>query len=248
MYIADCHLHTIYSDGSLEMRELIDLMGQQGFGAIAITDHLCEEKTFLGKTAKFLNKTLTKRTFSLYLEEIQEEAERAWKLYRMMVVPGVEITKNSFSHNNSAHIIALDIKKYINPDLPLNEVILEIHRQGGLAIAAHPVQTHKMEHQTFQLWNQRHELVDLMDAWEVASGRTIFKEVENSGLPMIANSDLHHIKQLESWKTVFHGEKHVGALKEAIIKQELEIQYFKPASSKLQQFIAEVLKKPALAY
>lgn len=228
MFLADMHLHTNYSDGHLEMKDLVDLMGQSGVGMIAITDHLCEEKTLLGKTANWLNKTLTRKTWDTYIEEIEEQAERAWRLYKMLVLPGVEFTKNSFSHKNSAHIVALDIKDYINPDLPLNQIIDEVHNQGGLAIAAHPVFTERVEHQTLHLWHRREELVKKLDAWEVASGPRLFREVQKSGYRMLANSDLHHPRQLESWKTLFHGEKHVEKLKQDIRKQNIDFHYFKP--------------------
>lgn len=235
MFLADFHLHSQFSDGSLTIPELVDLMGKNGMGAIAITDHLCERKTFLGKAAHVMSKSLSQKNFNDYLKLISEEAERAWELYRMLVIPGVEITKNSFSHKHSAHILAIDIYEYIDPDLPLSEVIDAIHAQGGLAIAAHPVSTGKAEHQTHQLWNAREELKHQIDAWEVASGRTLFSEVQKSGLPMIANSDLHDKRQIESWKTVFTSEKTSSAIKNAIVQQDLRFQYYQPAATGFKQ-------------
>lgn len=231
MFLADLHLHTKYSDGTLSIRELVDLMGRHGMGAIAITDHLCEEKTFLGKSARLLSKTLTKHTFAQYLAEIKSEAVRAWAEYRMLVIPGVEITKNSFSHKNSAHILALDIKEYIEPDLGIEDLVAEIHRQGALAIAAHPVNTGQLESQTYQLWNDRKKFAPLFDAWEAASGPHLFSEVRDSGLPIIANSDLHRPQQIESWKTAFKTEKTAQAIKQAIFQQDLEIHYYQASMS-----------------
>jgi hypothetical protein len=243
MFLADLHLHTNSSDGSLSLRDLVDLMGKHGMGAIAITDHLCEHKTFLGKSASLLSRTLKKNNFPRYLSEIKDEAQRAWEMYRMLVIPGVEITKNSFSHKNSAHILGIDIKEYINPDLPIEKVIEEIHAQGGLAIAAHPVNTRLTEHQTYQLWNDREKLAPLIDAWEVASGNILFPEVQKSGLPIIANSDLHKPHQVESWKTAFTTEKSVDALKQAVKAQDLEIHYYQPAISRgLNKFAPPALK------
>ena len=228
MFYADFHLHTNYSDGELSIRDLVDLMGRNGMGAIAITDHLCEQKTFLGKSARFLAKTLTKDSFPFYMEAIRNEARRAWREYGMLVVPGVEITKNSFSHKDSAHILAIDIHSYIDPDQSIEDIIHQIHSQGGLAIAAHPVSTGVSEHQTYHLWNNREKYSPLFDAWEVASGNIIFKDVQRSGLPMIANSDLHRPQQIESWKTMFSVEKDIAAIKQAIINQDLQFSYFRP--------------------
>jgi 3',5'-nucleoside bisphosphate phosphatase len=229
MFLGDFHLHSNFSDGELTIPQLVDLMGQNGIGAIAITDHLCEEKTFLGKAARFLAKTLTKSTFQSYLETIHSEAERAWRQYKMLVIPGVEITKNSFSHKNSAHILALGIHEYINPDTPLRNIIQNIKAQGGLAIAAHPVYTGKSEHQTHLLWNQQEELKDQIDLWEVASGPRLFPEVQKSALKKIANSDLHRAENLRSWKTAFSCEKHPEAIRQALLTQNVEFKYFEPA-------------------
>ncbi len=226
MFLGDFHLHSTFSDGELTIPQLVDLMGQNGVGAIAITDHLCEEKTFLGKAARFLDKTLTRKTFPAYMALLNSERERAWKQYRMLLMAGVEITKNSFSHNDSAHILALDIQEFIQPDKPLREILLDIKAQGGLAIAAHPVFTGKSEHQTHLLWNQKEELRGSIDLWEVASGPRLFQEVQRSDLRKIANSDLHRAEQIRSWKTRFSCEKNVDAIKEALLKQDIDFQYF----------------------
>lgn len=234
MFLGDFHLHSNFSDGDLTIPQLVDLMGQNGIGAIAITDHLCEEKTFLGKAARFLDKTLTKKTFPDYMALIKSEAQRAWKQYRMVVIPGVEITKNSFSHKNSAHILALDIHEYINPDKPLREILLNIKSQGGLAVAAHPVNTGKSEHQTRLLWNQQKELGDLIDLWEVSSGPRLFPEVQKSQLRKVANSDLHRAEQIRSWKTSFYCEKNVESIKAALLQQNIEFKYFEPQKQTLR--------------
>ncbi len=229
MYLGDFHLHSTFSDGELTIPQLVDLMGKSGIGAIAITDHLCEENTFLGKAAHWLDKSLTKKTFPLYLQTIRSEAERAWKQYKMLVIPGVEITKNSFSHNSSAHILAFDVHEYINPNTPLRDILLNIKSQGGLAIAAHPVHTGKSEHQTHLLWNQREELKDVIDLWEIASGPRLFPQVQRSSFKKIANSDLHRAEQVRSWKTAFNCEKHKEAIKHALLEQNIEFKYFEPA-------------------
>jgi len=67
----------------------------------------------------------------------------------------------------------------------------KIRGQGGIAVAAHPVSTRKLEFQTYHLWNRRDELAQEFDAWEVASGPHLFDEVKESRLPVLATSDLH---------------------------------------------------------
>jgi predicted metal-dependent phosphoesterase TrpH len=230
MFLADFHLHTNQSDGKLSLSELIDLCGQRGFGAIAVTDHLCERKSVLGKAARYLGCSLTEETFQPHMEEIAEEADRAWRQYRMRVLPGFEITKNSVSNHRSAHVLALGISTYIDPNLEIPELCRAIRAAGGLAIAAHPVSTRRMEKQTYHLWDRRHELAQEFDVWEVASGPHLFPEVLHSGLPMIANSDLHLPGQISSWKTVLHCERHPEAILEAIRRQDVQFSFYQDAA------------------
>jgi PHP family Zn ribbon phosphoesterase len=226
MLMTDLHIHSNFSDGKLSIPEIVDFYGMRGFNIIAITDHLCEENTFLGKASSFLDKTLTRHTFSDYLKEIENEGKRAMKLYGMLVIPGVELTKNSFSFHRSAHILALGISEYIELEGNISELIDRIHQQGAIAIAAHPVSTRKLEHQTYHLWDNRVELAEKFDAWEVASGPHLFEEVLSSGLPMIANSDFHQPKHIRSWKTLLDCELNFKSLKSAIRSQKIELFFY----------------------
>lgn len=226
MYFADFHMHSQYSDGVLTLRQLVDLYGQRGFGSIAITDHACETKGLLGRSAHLLNKTLTQNNFQKYLDDIAQEAERAWKLYKMVVIPGVEITKNSLFNHRSAHVLALGVQKWISPDQEIEGILHDIANQGGLSVAAHPVDTKKWEAQTYHLWDKREELGNKFDAWEVASGPHLFEEVKQSGLRLLANSDLHHPRQINSWKTLCSAERKPEAIFEAIRGQKIEFRQF----------------------
>lgn len=183
----------------------------------------------LGKAASYLEKTLSEQTFPLYLEEIQEQAERAWVKYKMVLIPGVEFTKNSFAHKDSAHFLGLGISEFIDPDQDVVDITRQIREQGGIAIAAHPVSTRRFEPQTYYLWHNRHELQPEFDAWEVASGPHLFDEVIESRMPFIANSDLHHPLQVDSWKTVVHAPRHPGAILQAIKQQRVDVRFYKDA-------------------
>jgi hypothetical protein len=227
MFLADFHIHSTFSDGKLTVAELVDLYGTRGFGAIAITDHLCEERTWLGKAARRIGNTLIPQTFGNYLETLAEQAERAWRLYRLVVLPGFELTKNHFFNDRSAHVVALGVRGYLQADNSPARLARSIRDQGGLAVAAHPVPTRRLEKQTYQLWSRRHELSKEFDAWEVASGSHLFPEVLESGLPLIASSDLHVARQLSSWKTTLDCERHPEAILEAIRRQRLGVAFFR---------------------
>lgn len=236
MFLGDFHVHTNRSDGKVPLREVVDLYGQNGFGAIAITDHLCDRKSVLGKASRYLGFSLNEENFAEHMNDLRLEAARAWKEYRMVVLPGYEITKNSVSNHRSAHVLALGTDQYVDPNLDTRELCAAIRAVGGLTIAAHPVFSRKMEKQTYYLWDRREELKDCFDAWEVASGPHLFPEVMNSGLPMIANSDLHHPKQMTSWKTVLRCEREPAAILAAIRAQEIEFAFYTANAAERDKF------------
>jgi predicted metal-dependent phosphoesterase TrpH len=226
MFLGDFHIHSTFSDGKLDVPQIVELYGQRGFGAIAITDHLCESDTVLGKASSYLGCTLTPATFPIYLNILKTEAERAWDQYRMVVIPGVELTKNSISNHRSAHVLALGIHSYLSADGDVFDLTRSIRAQGALAVAAHPVWTRVIEKQTYHLWDRREELKEAFDAWEVASGHYLFEEVRKSNLPIIASSDFHRRAQLSSWKTCLEGERHPEAILQAIRRQALGYRYY----------------------
>lgn len=227
MFLADLHVHSNFSDGKLSVPELVDFYGERGFGAIAITDHICETKSFLGLAANFLKCTLDQEKFPHYISTLEQEAQRAYDLYKMVVIPGFELTKNSVSFYKSAHILGLGVRKFIDANDTVENLSAKIRGLGGLSIAAHPVSTRRTEAQTYYLWDRREELASHFDAWEVASGTHFSSEVEDSGLPMLATSDFHHPKHITGWKTVFNCEKSEIAILNAIKKQELQFHFFR---------------------
>lgn len=229
-FLADLHVHSTFSDGKLTIPELVDFYGRRGFGAIAITDHICEDRTFLGVAASYLKLSLTEETFPTYLALLQEEAQRAWQKYEMVVIPGFELSKNSWFNHRSAHILGLGVHEFVSADGDIYSLLRGIREQGGLSIAAHPVSTGKLEPQTYHLWSHRDELASEFDAWEVASGVRFFDEVFESGLPIVASSDLHHPSQIHSWKTVFDCERHPAAIFEAIRVQDLRLTFYRDPS------------------
>ena len=226
MILSDFHIHSNFSDGKHSIPEIVDFYGKRGFGAIAITDHLCETGTFLGKAATYFERTLTPATFPFYLEILKSEKKRALNQYGMILIPGVEVTKNSISNHRSAHVIGLGISEWIDANLPIHEILTQLKRQDAVTIAAHPVSNRKFEKQTLHLWDQRELYAPLFDAWEVGSGVSFFEEVARSGLPMIASTDLHRFSQINGWKSVVKAQAKPDLILEAIQKQNLSFRYY----------------------
>ena len=228
MILCDFHVHSTWSDGRLTVSELVDLYGSEGFGALAITDHVCEAESFLGRAAAVLGQTLTPATFEAYRKDLLEQRERAWKQYRMILLSGFEYSKNTVLNSRSAHVLCVGADPWNMADGPVETLCEGIRSRGGIAVAAHPVSTRKWEKQTYFLWDRREELKDHFDAWEVASGPHLFTEVLRSGLPVLANSDLHSPRQLRSWKTVLDCERQPEAILRAIRRQQVSFRFFEP--------------------
>ena len=67
----------------------------------------------------------------------------------------------------------------------------------------------------------KNHLSNARSAHYLGSGRKTYREVMESGLPILANSDLHHLKQLDSWKTLIYADKNSESIFDAIRQQRL---------------------------
>jgi 3',5'-nucleoside bisphosphate phosphatase len=224
--LCDFHTHTTWSDGRLSIRELVDLYGQTGrFDVVAITDHVLRKNDALAQAATIA--TFGRRRFSVpedafteYLGEIAEEAQRARRLYGLLVLPGIEVTRNHVRAKKNAHIIALGVRQFISADQSPEEVLREIRRQGAVSIACHPHHrtTRRIEISTCYLWDNRDRLADLVDLWEAANRDDLFSVTSLKHFPYIANSDFHRPRHLYSWKTLVRSRKNWASLKTALLR------------------------------
>ncbi len=222
---ADLHIHSNFSDGVLSIANIVDLYGRNGFNVIAITDHLSETKSLIGRFSRTMNYSLDKDKFLLYLNEVKIQKQRALEQYGMNVLFGYEITKNYFSNSRSCHVLILGVEEYISPDLEIEEIIQIAKSKDGLVIAAHPFHTGDLEFQTFYLWSRREQLRHLIDAWEVSYRDKVSADVMKSGLPLIASSDFHNMKHFSSWKTRLFCKNSFSEIKKSIRNQELDFFY-----------------------
>ena len=51
-----------------------------------------------------------------YADEIRREAERAWRTYGMLVLPGAEMTRNTINRDTSVHVLALGLHEFLSAD------------------------------------------------------------------------------------------------------------------------------------
>jgi len=217
MLLCDFHIHTNYSDGSLQLRKTIDLFGQAGFDVIAITDHVVSAESYYGKVANRFSFSVREDNFNSYLTHLREESERAWAKYGLLVLPGVEITKSSLSSDQSAHVLLIDIKNFVSATWDFEKIFLEAKKQDALIIACHPHHTSElMVIDTLYLWNHRQKYARYIDAWEIANRDDVFNVISLKRYPYIAGSDFHRARHLYSWKTLLNCEKEIEAVKQCI--------------------------------
>lgn len=218
--LCDFHVHTLWSDGRLSIREVVDLYGRTGqFDVIAITDHVLMKRDLLARAGKLASLGLkqfsvTQDRFPSYLAEIASEARRARELYDLLVIPGVEVTQNHLRSHKNSHIVALNVREWISADQSADDILHAIRRQGALSIACHPHHrtTRRIEIGTCFLWEHRKRLAGLVDVWEAANRDDLFSVTSLKHYPYVANSDFHKPKHLYSWKTLLRCDKQWDAI------------------------------------
>jgi hypothetical protein len=216
MLLCDFHVHTTYSDGVLPLPEVVDLFGRSGHDVIAITDHIVNRDNPLGRIAHAIRHSLNPETWKRYFDQIRSEAERAWRSYGMLVLPGAEMTRNTINRDTSVHILALGLEDYLPADGDPLELLREIRGRGAVSVACHPHEMSEFYANTFYLWNRRKLVSKLVDLWEVACRWDLFPVVSREKLPHIASSDFHRPEHLYAWKTLLPAQKNPASVLDAL--------------------------------
>ena len=212
MLLADFHIHTTWSDGKLSVPEVVDLFGRSGHDVIAITDHVVNADTVIGKVTHRFGLTITPENFRAYREELERERRRAWDRYRMILLPGFELTQNTCTRRGSAHVLALGIDDFISANGTVEEMLERARGASRIVVACHPHEQSDWYANTFYLWNRRSEVAELVDLWEVACRFDLFPPVARAKFPFIGNSDFHREEHLYAWKTLLPCEKREEAV------------------------------------
>lgn len=129
--LCELHAHTTWSDGLLTVRELVDLYGRAGFDVLAVTDHVVREPAPGCRSVNAGN-------FEVYLGEIEDEAERAWWAYGMLVLPGLELTDDDPRPERAAHVVAVGVEEFFGLEEGLDAALASARGEGALLIGAHP--------------------------------------------------------------------------------------------------------------
>ena len=220
-HLIDLHIHSNFSDGKLSIADIVDLYGSKGFSAVAITDHLADSKTLTGFVTRKLKLSLNESNMDQYLATLREEKIRALGKYNMLLIPGVEITLNSWSRSQGAHLVFLNVDKFIDPNQDIETLLKQ--NKNFFSIAAHPLWEKSFEFKTTYLWENRQRFEKYFDAWECATANHFSQQVYMSGYPVIASSDFHGPTPFASWKSqIYCKELSVDALFEKIKNKQVE--------------------------
>ncbi|MGZ8869254.1 MAG: PHP domain-containing protein, partial [Thermoanaerobaculia bacterium] len=220
MMLADFHIHTTWSDGKLSIPEVVELFGRSGHDVIAITDHIVNSDSIIGRLTHRWQLTLTPETFPAYREEIERAKRRAWDEYRMIVIAGTELTQNAVTRRNSAHVLALGVDDFISANGTVEEMLARARTRSRILVACHPNEMSDWYANTFYLWNRRAEVSEIIDLWEVACRWDLFPQVSRAKFPYIGNSDFHKPEHLWAWKTLLPCEKSHEAVLQTLKRGE----------------------------
>jgi predicted metal-dependent phosphoesterase TrpH len=225
--LCDFHIHTKFSDGEMDMEDVVDFYGERNFDVIAITDHALDRVS--SKVPQCIIPTgwiANKKDFNKYQKRLNENTKRAWLKYNMLVIPGMEITNYILNQ----HILILGVKEYICPCVLTSKTLsLYKEQQDVFVIGAHPFYPTR-----FKLgsgtWKAMRKLRGLIDAWELGNDNDVFPHVLRAGVPYVANSDFHgHEKYggIDSWKNLIYAEKDIDSIRNAILNKHVAVFKYK---------------------
>ena len=80
--LCELHAHTRWSDGTLSIRELVDLYGRSGFDVLCLADHLVRVPDGVSRPRG----EITAESHGRYLAENRERAARAWLRYALLAL------------------------------------------------------------------------------------------------------------------------------------------------------------------
>ena len=191
--LCELHAHTTWSDGSLTPRELCDLYGRAGFDVLAITDHTEPDGS------------IQEHDFDAYLAEVAEEAERARRLYDLLVIPGLELTLENDDPLLAGHALALGLRSFVDVTDGLEPALRAARAHGAALVAAHPYlpdEAHTSSRRTAAFAADPDRWAPLVDRFELFNRDTLFGWVAAAKLPAVACGDFHILDHLATWKTL----------------------------------------------
>jgi histidinol phosphatase-like PHP family hydrolase len=209
-YKADFHVHTTYSDGSVNPAGRVAEAWYDGLDIVAITDHLESHsgvRRFFKVTAPYnKNKKPTRYQapgstampkngidpgLKIDFNAIHKEAESAnrSKGYGLLLVKGCEMARNKEKLGHYNALFVEDLNTIYNFDI--KESFKNVKQQGGLIVHNHPGNVERYETE----WHTNTRKEGLIHGVEVANGLRYYPQMVNrcvnEKLFMLGNTDAH---------------------------------------------------------
>jgi predicted metal-dependent phosphoesterase TrpH len=184
---ADMHVHSLYSDGTASVAQILEHVEQHtDLDVIAITDH-------------------ERIDGALRAAELHAAGD-----YSFDLVIGEEVT------TRRGHVLALFVTERIPALRPLAETLRAIHAAGGVAIAAHPLAPLPLsvgkrslrrvrDHAHEDVYFDALELFNPSYAGRTRQGARMDLNAAELGLPGVGNSDAHVLDGIGTGFTTFAG-------------------------------------------
>ncbi len=245
-YKADFHVHTTYSDGSVNPAGRVAEAWYDGLDIVAITDHLESHsgvRRFFKVTAPY-NKSKKPTRYlppgstampkngidpglKIDFNAIHKEAESAnrSKGYGLLLVKGCEMARNKEKLGHYNALFVEDLNTIYNFDI--RESFKNVKKQGGLIVHNHPGNVARYETE----WHASARKEGLIDGVEVANGLRYYPQMVNrcvdEKLFMLGNTDAHALtghrfSSMGCYRTmtlVLAKELTTEAVKEALLKR-----------------------------
>ncbi len=208
VYKADFHTHTIYSDGNITPSLRVREAWNDGLDILSITDHIEYRRIerdlikYMGEYIKEEYRNLPKgvntnlqgvaadeRGILVNLNQGYEEAVESNQQYGMLIVRGVEITRNE-GHYNA--IFTTDNNKIYHPDI--KQSIKNAVDQGAFVFQNHPKNDKSTSTSMTPLAEELHNS-GLVTGMEIGNGWAFWGRLVpyciKNNVPMFSNSDGH---------------------------------------------------------
>jgi 3',5'-nucleoside bisphosphate phosphatase len=216
--LCELHAHTRWSDGELDVAELVDLHGRNGFDVLCVTDHVVRSSDPWRENGG--TRSVDEGNWGAYLAEVEREAARAWRTYGLLVLPGLELTFNDEEPVQAAHAVAVGLREFVSVDLGIAEAMRTAAQAGAAVIAAHPFHTEGAPGvevpapRLTRRFSRDPALCELAHRFELFNREQLFGWVADARLPAVACGDFHRPEHLGGWKTLLpsrHEEEPVVA-------------------------------------
>jgi predicted metal-dependent phosphoesterase TrpH len=215
--LCELHAHTRWSDGDLTVAELVDVHGRSRFDVLCVTDHVVRSDDPWREQEGLLFSSVDEESWPHYLADIEREADRAWRTYGMLVVPGLELTFNDDEPVMAAHAVAVGLREFVSVDDGIAEAMRTATEAGAAIVAAHPDGDEPAlcsKGRLTRRFSRDARLRELAHRFELFNRTQLFGWVADAGLPAVAAGDFHTPEHLLGWKTLLPSRHEEAAVVE----------------------------------